>query len=293
MTTVTDLKSMPQWVGYDDRKIPKNPHTGSNAQTNNPATWSDAATAWKAKNRYRWQGIGFVFTLESGLVGIDLDDCFYRDDIGIRHIKPKAKDVCQSLDSYTEYSPSHNGLHIICRGKIQDSVKRDDIGFEMYNELRYFTMTGKQLGDIAEIKECSPVLQALYATFSPATIDNKPAPNELKNFTKISRNQIKEALTYIPIHQSYYDWLRVLMAVHDAFPGSTGVSLIESWSAGYKGEVERKFRSFERTAKDGVTIGTLFHIAKQNGFKPVNKKQYKNGAQYLSHKEIAKRLMAK
>jgi len=281
---------MPQWVGWDSHKVPKNPHTGSHAQTNNPATWSDASTAWKAKGRYQWQGIGFVFTLESELVGVDLDDCFYHDDTGIRHIKPMAKDVCQALDSYTEYSPSRNGLHIICKGTIQDSVKRDDIGFEMYNELRYFTMTGKQLGDIAEIKECSPVLQALYATFTDPLPDDPPLPN-VKRKQNARPEDVKQALGYLPIHQSYYDWLRVLMAVHDAFPGNDGVSMIEAWSAGYKGEVQKKFRSFERTAKDGVTIGTLFHMAKQNGYQPPqSRKQYSNGRQNLSHHDMAKRL---
>jgi hypothetical protein len=284
---------MPQWVGWDSNKIPKDPHTGRNAQTNNPATWSDASTAWSAKCRHGWQGIGFVFTLESKLVGVDLDDCFYRDDLGVRHIKPMAKDVCQSLDSYTEYSPSHNGLHIICKGTIQDSVKRDDIGFEMYNELRYFTMTGKQLGDIAEIKECSPVLQALYATFT-SPVGERPLPDTKRTPTHTRQKDVKRALEHLPIHQSYYDWLRVLMAVHDAFPDQTGISLIESWSPGYKGEVARKFRSFERTTKDGVGIGTLFHMAKDHGYKPQpQKRQYGNGKQTMSHKEIARRLLAK
>jgi hypothetical protein len=283
---------MPQWVGWDKNKIPQDPNTGRWAQTNNPTTWADASTAWSAKSRYGWQGIGFVFTLDSKLIGIDLDDCFYRDDLGIRHIKPMAKDVCQALDSYTEYSPSRNGLHIICKGTIPDSVKRDDIGFEMYNELRYFTMTGKQLGDTAEIKECSPVLQALYATFTPPT-SNRPLPNVKRAQAKTRPADVKRALEHLPIHQSYYDWLRVLMAVHDAFPGNDGVSMIEAWSPGYKGEVARKFRSFERTAKDGVGIGTLFHMAKDHGYTPPqNKKLYSNGKQRLSHKEMAQRLLA-
>ena len=288
-TTITDLKSMPQWVGFDEHKIPKNPLTGSNAQTNNPATWTDASAAWQAKARHGWQGIGFVFTLESKLVGVDLDDCFYRDDTGIRHIKPLAKDVAQCLDSYTEYSPSHNGLHIICKGTIQDSVKRDDIGFEMYNELRYFTVTGKQLGDIAEIKECSAELQALYATFTINSSEEKPLPN-VQQKINTRPEDVKRALSCLPIHQSYYDWLRVLMAVHDAFPGGDGVAMIEAWSPGYKGEVTKKFRSFERTAKDGVSIGTLFHMAKQNGYQPPPRTQYTNGKQRLSHLEMAKRL---
>jgi Ca2+-binding EF-hand superfamily protein len=46
------------------------------------------------------------------------------------------------------------------------------------------------------------------------------------------------------------------------------VRLIENWSPGKRGEVRRKFASFDRTAKGGIGIGTLFHIAKEHGWKP-------------------------
>jgi len=286
-TTINELKHLPQWVGYDANKVPKNPHNGQHAQTNNPATWATAAEAWQAKNRYRWIGIGFVFTLESGFVGVDLDDCFYRDDEGVHHFKLYAKDVVQCLDSYTEYSPSRNGVHVICKGKIQDSVKRDDVGFEMYNELRYFTVTGKQLGDIATIKERTKELRALYATFTEER-QEPTLPNIKPIHNNINPASVKKALEYLPIHQAYYDWLRILMAVHDAFPGQDGISMIEAWSPGYKGEVARKFRSFERTAKDGVSIGTLFHMAKNHGYQPPVKRTKANGS--LSRRDMIKRL---
>ena len=286
-TTINTLKNLPQWVGFNSSKVPMNPHNGKYAQTNNPSTWALAADAWKAKNRYRWSGIGFVFTLESGYVGIDLDDCFIRSN-GSHHFKPYAKDVVQCLDSYTEYSPSRNGVHVICKGIIQDSVKRDDIGFEMYNELRYFTVTGKEIGS-SLIEERPSELQALYVTF---TEERKDAP--LPNIKPIHNNtnpaSVKKALEYLPIHQAYYDWLRVLMAVHDAFPGNDGVTIIEAWSPGHKGEVARKFRSFERTPKDGVTIGTLFHMAKNHGYSPPTKYTKANGN--LSRKDMIKRLSA-
>ena len=289
-TTINTLKNLPQWVCFNSSKVPMNPHNGKYAQTNNPSTWAVAANAWKAKNRYQWSGIGFVFTLESSYVGVDLDDCFERDNDGIRHLKPYAKDVIQCLDSYTEYSPSRKGVHIICKGTIQDSVKRDDIGFEMYNELRYFTVTGKQLGDISTIEERSPELQALYVTFTEERKD-APLPNIKPIHNNINPASIKKALEYLPIHQAYYDWLRILMAVHDAFPGHDGVSMVEAWAPGYKGEVARKFRSFERTQKDGVTIGTLFHMAKEHGYKPLPQRK-KNGSGNISRKEMIKRLSA-
>jgi len=291
MTELTDLKALNLWVGYDTKKIPKDPHTGRNAQTNNPSTWGTAAQAWIAKNRYRWAGVGVVFTLESGLVGVDLDDCFEIDNDGTRHIKPQARDIVQVLDSYTEYSPSRNGLHVICQGEIPDSVKRDDIGFEMYNELRYFTVTGNRLGDTTKIENRTQELNALYVTFKEEQTPTISRPQHIPN-NKTNLDEVKKALSYLPVHQSYYDWLRALMAVHDAFPGNDGVRMIEDWSPGYKGEVERKFRSFERTAKDGVTIGTLFHMAKENGYIPPRRQGANGYKRRMSNTEIQKRLAA-
>lgn len=263
---MSELKSIPQWVGHQN-KIPKNPYNGRNAQTNNPVTWSNIETAWSAKSRYGWDGVGFVFTISAGIVGIDLDDCFELDG----NFKPWARDVAQCLDSYTEYSPSGKGLHIYCRGEIQGSINRSTAGFEMYNELRYFTVTGRAYGNNNKpIAERTKELQALYVVFS----DNQPVIKKESSFTA-SPNlaDVKKAIQYIPPHGDYYDWLKVLMAVHDADPGSEGIAICESWSPGYKGEIERKFESFDRTSKNGVTVATLFHMAKENGYQQQSTKK--------------------
>jgi hypothetical protein len=76
--------------------------------------------------------------------------------------------------------------------------------------------------------------------------------------------QVREALRFIPPILDYDTWVSILMAVHSAFPGADGVALIEEWSPGTPGEVERKFASFTQHT---VTLGTLFHIAKQHGYR--------------------------
>lgn len=77
--------------------------------------------------------------------------------------------------------------------------------------------------------------------------------------------QIRDALKHIPPWGDYADWLTVLMAVHSALPGEAGIALCENWSAGKPGEVARKFASFNG---GGVTVGTLFHLAKEHGWQP-------------------------
>ena len=73
------LKGMDQWVcwkGEPDpsrpgkiRKIPINPKTGGQAQSNNPETWADFQTALNASGRF--SGIGFMFA--NNIFGVDID----------------------------------------------------------------------------------------------------------------------------------------------------------------------------------------------------------------------------
>jgi len=88
----------------------------------------------------------------------------------------------------------------------------------------------------------------------------------------VKEKDIQDALSYCPPIGDYEDyWLKILMAVHSEFPNETGIALIESWSPGSTGEVAERFSRYN--AGGGVSIGTLFHFAKQNGWK----KKYRIG----------------
>ncbi len=166
--TLADLKLLPQWVGYTAAKVPMNPHNGRAAASNNPDSWLTAAQAWAAKKRHNWAGVGYVFTIAAGVVGVDLDKCIDADG----HLSDEARQIVQMLNSYTERSPSGTGLHILARGSIPHSVKQ--VGFEMYNELRYFTVTGNVYGDPRDIEERDDELLALHATY--AEVRSTPEP---------------------------------------------------------------------------------------------------------------------
>lgn len=270
--TMAELKALPQWVGYTANKVPMNPNGGGAAASNNPETWATAAQAWSAKRLHGWAGIGFVFTIGAGVIGVDLDDCFEETEDG-RRLTDTARQVVQMLNSYTELSPSGNGLHILACGSIPHSVKQP--GFEMYNELRYFTVTGRQYGKGAVdagfasgIEDRDTELNALFVTFGG---DYEPPAPTIRATTLQSTGEaeVASALAAIPPRGDYNtDWLPILMAVHDSFPDERGIALIEAWSPGYPGEVARKWRSF-KTGASGVTIATLFHKAGQYGYKPV------------------------
>jgi len=84
------------------------------------------------------RGCGFV--IRPPFVGIDLDDC--RDGV-TGAIKPEAEAIVHKLDSYTEISPSGEGLHILVRGYLPETVQAKPV--EMYGRRHYFTYTGDQL----------------------------------------------------------------------------------------------------------------------------------------------------
>jgi hypothetical protein len=254
-----------------------NPHSGRAASSNDPSTWATAAEAWNAKKRYGWAGIGYVFTIGAGVVGVDLDDCF--DEDGRLH--SYASQIVQMLNSYTERSPSGIGLHILACGSIPHSVKKPT--FEMYNELRYFTVTGRQYGAAAvdegiasgDIEDRDKELNALFVVYD-GDVEPQPAPRRIVNNASDgpTEAEVANALRFIPPHGDYNaDWLPVLMAIHSAFPDERGVALAEAWSPGYRGEVARKWRSFNSTERSGITIATLFHRAKEFGWRPEPKAQ--------------------
>ena len=132
-----ELKQKKQWVGWhliNNRKVPMCASTFKAAQSSNPETWSTFDQAVEAYKQKRWSGIGFVFNKD--YVGIDLDHCI---DNG--RINEFGNKVLSKLNSYTEYSPSGTGIHIIAKGDIPRALKTDKI--EIYNTGRYFTVTGR------------------------------------------------------------------------------------------------------------------------------------------------------
>jgi RecA-family ATPase len=143
-----NMKDLRQWLVWrsEERdgkptKIPYSPTTGQRASSTTPETWAGYEEAVKAARERGYGGIGFVFTPEDNLCGVDLDDCL---DPETGEIEPWAREVIEDLDSYTEISPSGTGLHILLGGELPAGRNRKG-RFEAYDRGRYFTVTGKHL----------------------------------------------------------------------------------------------------------------------------------------------------
>lgn len=160
----SELKKLKQWVCWSGDKLPKNPHTGNNAMSNNPKTWGSFEQAVEAVSKYHFDGIGFMFA--SGYFGIDLDDCIENEDF--------IDEFVETLQSYTEYSRSGRGIHIICKGQLPPGNRRKG-NVEMYQTGRYFIMTGKPYKGIElPLRVCTEEVKVLHAKYldTPISVMN-------------------------------------------------------------------------------------------------------------------------
>lgn len=161
-----ELRDCPQWVlwSLDDRggakptKVPRQ-ITGFQASSTNPDTWETfehVVTAMQAGPKFN--GVGFVITIP--YTGVDLDGC---RDPKTGDIEPWAQRIIERLDSYTELSPSGAGVHIWARGRLPAGSRRKG-RVEMYDDARYFTVTGAWLAETPPtIEDRQTVLEALHA----------------------------------------------------------------------------------------------------------------------------------
>ena len=113
-------------------------------------------------------GVGFVFTPDDSLVGVDLDNC---RDPETGEIKEWAQQKITQVGSYTEVSPSGTGVKIFLEGKktfTRSRVKIEDGQIEIYDIARYFTATGHHVeGTPRTVEERDEELAALCSEIFP------------------------------------------------------------------------------------------------------------------------------
>lgn len=176
-----ELKQLNNWCvwKFENRngkrtKIPFNAATGEFAKSNDKSTWSSYETAVNAEGV---DGIGFFF--EPPYLGIDIDDI--DDDLHRFKQGDKLDNIVsefnEAFKSYTEVSPSGNGLHIIVKGKIPGTRRRKG-NIEMYDSGRFFTMTGKNIGKYKDVTEVSKqVFKTIYDKYLPDNTIKYPTTN--------------------------------------------------------------------------------------------------------------------
>ena len=180
----TALAERRQWICWRlepsskrDRpnKTPYSPHANRRASSIDPGTWGTLADAQSAYARFGYTGLGFVFTKDDDLVGVDIDHCRNKDTGALNET---AAAIVAKAATYVEISPSGEGLHLFFRGKIPEGGnKNSTTGVEMYAFGRYFTMTGNKLENAPmDIQKDSGVLAWIHATYIKTPKQEKQAP---------------------------------------------------------------------------------------------------------------------
>ncbi|WP_254120959.1 phage/plasmid primase, P4 family [Shouchella clausii] len=196
------LRDFPQWIVWrkEERKgkTTKVPYqiNGRHAKANDKQHWTTFENAVKAYESGKFDGIGFMFSKDDPFVGIDLDHCIqdgaYSDD---------AKRIVDQLDSYTELSPSGDGLHIIVKGKIPlrgpgTGKKNVERGIEVYRHGRYFTFTGNVVHSTG-VQERSDALKDFWQAYmdeKPKKVSTPSPPQQRTRTSDLSERELWEKM---------------------------------------------------------------------------------------------------
>jgi primase-polymerase (primpol)-like protein len=162
------LTDRDQWVCWRTHerngtptKVPIVPGTTQFASTTDPDTWRRFQTAREAVSATGMAGVGFVFTADDPLIGIDLDDC---RDAETGEPTDWAETIIDQLDSYTEVSPSGTGYHILVAGTLPDGRNRAG-NLELYDRSRFFTVTGDHVAATPpDVHERTDAIETVYDT---------------------------------------------------------------------------------------------------------------------------------
>lgn len=182
--TPHELRAHPRWVTwrYELRrerkgggswkltKVLKNPHTGENASSTDPSTWASFAQAndLVASGRMGgFHGVGWVLsekqTADCVVIGVDLDKCVV-DGV----IAEWAWEIIRVLDSYTELSPSGQGVRIFIYAALPIGHRSRTGSVEIYSWGRFLTVTGRHVeGTPRTVEQRTNAMLVVHAKIFP------------------------------------------------------------------------------------------------------------------------------
>lgn len=227
--------------------------------------------------RHNFPGVGFAFMPEFGITGLDFDDCVIDGKVD-----RKVEEL--TAGTYTEYSPSGNGVHAFVLGVYPDhkdspprNPERDKFGCETFQGKGFLTFTGLPT-DLTETtgdeNSISPLPQHVIDYFGTRFVHVRALREKYEGDGKpvfgFSEEQIEGYLKALPEDLSYDEWVKVGMAVHHETYGE-GFALWDEWSATSPKYTDTAY-SMQRWESFGVnnsveytTMGTVLQMLRQNG----------------------------
>jgi putative DNA primase/helicase len=173
-TIPQELKLLRRWVVWHYRerkgkwtKPPCRPSDGKAASVNKPDDWGtfEEALAALADGGDKYFGVGLMLTEEDGVVAWDLDHCLNPKTL---ELSPTAREIVDTLKSYTEVTPSGQGMRVLVYAELPAGARRKG-PIEVYCADRYVTITGNAWpGGSASVEPRERANAAMYQKYVAA-----------------------------------------------------------------------------------------------------------------------------
>jgi hypothetical protein len=223
-------------------------------------------------------------------------------DVDLKHSQTTTNIAIQKMarwvkanNALTEISVSGKGRHVflVCRQaenilpKYKLAAGQEVEVFGLDNSAGKSVLLSGSLfsGEVIEVEDLHALLTEWGvieqhtlnqpATTTQAPIDFSPIIKPQDEYARASN-----ALQFISPDAEYDQWIEIGQALHTAF-GGQGYVMWHEWSrtgAKFKStaDIDTHWKSFHQGK--GVTLGTLFHTAKQNGWEPPTKASERKSA---------------
>lgn len=247
-----ELKGRCQWVVHRfPNKMPLCARSLRPASCNDRGTWSSFEAAVATVEAGKASGVGIQ--LADGICGVDIDHCI---DGG--ELSSMAKEIVATLHSYTEVSPSGEGIHILCKGHLPAREGNRDslLGLEMYDSGRYFTVTGNAWTDEDglqyPLRDCTTELDRIHQKYI------SPKPPEQTQLGRPPKAVAQKPVTPVESPQAVRD-LSDQQLLELAFRSKNGARIRRLYEGSYSGQdvAARADGSPDQSAADLALVGHL------------------------------------
>jgi putative DNA primase/helicase len=176
-----EMRAHNSWCNwrYDaGKKPPLRSLDGRPLSVTDPRDWSTFDDAMRAAFTNN-VGLGYVFA-GNGLSGVDIDG--YTGNA-------EQQRILESLDSYTEISPSGGGLHVIVRAVLPGQGKHPH-GLGLFDRQRFFCCTGQIYHHAAPIAYRQDAITALWHSLNPGHTQSPTVISYISQPERMSDDQI-------------------------------------------------------------------------------------------------------
>ena len=281
---LTSLSSWVVWKAFatkdDGRfdKVPISAQSGHKVSHLDKVHQMSFQEAFSAYQNGLGDGVGISLTgepvahTEAGeplyLIGVDLDKV-----AGSEQAKRTAKNICKSIGSYCEISPSGTGIRVLAFSEELLGKGQSPSG-EMYHKGRFLTITGH--GPARDIATATETLKSIERDWWPDSA-NKAAAHSLRQISQASypdtprgRAVLTDMLDHLSADCDYERYRDAVWAIlntnwHDA--EEIALKWCQSAPKRFdRDNFETIVKSFEHNRTDKITIGSLVFWAREAGW---------------------------